>query len=49
MEKGRLVFSFVGFKQEIKNFKAGDELLVVLKEEVSDLDEVTVIAYGAKK
>ena len=48
VEKGRLIFSFVGFKQEIKNFKAGDELLVVLKEEVSDLDEVTVIAYGEK-
>ena len=48
VEKGRLIFSFVGFKQEIKNFKAGDELLVVLKEEVSDLDEVTVIAYGER-
>lgn len=48
VETGRLIFSFVGFKQEIKNFKAGEELLVVLKEEVSDLDEVTVIAYGER-
>ena len=48
VETGRLIFSFVGFKQEIKKFKAGDELLVVLKEDVSDLDEVTVIAYGER-
>ena len=48
VSKGKLIFSFVGFKQEVKTFKAGDELIVMLKEEVSDLDEVTVIAYGER-
>lgn len=48
VETGRLIFSFVGFKQEIKRFKAGEELVVMLKEESSDLDEVTVIAYGER-
>lgn len=44
VSKGKLIFSFVGFKQEVKTFKAGDELIVMLKEEVSDLDEVTVLS-----
>lgn len=48
MASGKLIFSFVGFKMETKTFKAGDELLVKLKEEASDLDEVTVIAYGER-
>lgn len=48
VESGQLIFSFVGFKQEKKKFKAGDELIVTLKEEVSDLEEVTVIAYGER-
>ncbi|MBS7156135.1 MAG: SusC/RagA family TonB-linked outer membrane protein [Sanguibacteroides justesenii] len=48
METGRLIFSFIGFKQEVRKFKAGDELLVKMKEDVSDLDEVTVIAYGER-
>ena len=46
VEKGQLIFSFVGFKQEKRSFKAGEEISVKLKEETSDLDEVTVIAYG---
>lgn len=33
---------------ETKAFKAGDELIVKMKEETSDLDEVTVIAYGER-
>lgn len=45
---GKLIFSFVGFKMETKVFKAGDELIVKMKEESSDLDEVTVIAYGER-
>ena len=48
VEKGQLIFSFVGFKQEKKSFKAGEEMIVKLKEETSDLDEVTVIAYGER-
>ena len=45
---GKLIFSFVGFRMETKAFKAGDELIVKMKEETSDLDEVTVIAYGER-
>ena len=48
VEKGQLIFSFVGFKQEKRSFKAGEEISVKLKEETSDLDEVTVIAYGER-
>ena len=45
---GKLIFSFVGFKMETKAFKAGSEVIVKMKEETSDLDEVTVIAYGER-
>ncbi len=48
IEKGTLVFSFVGFKTKSIPFTAGKELTVTLEEEVSDLDEVTVIAYGER-
>lgn len=48
MEKGTLVFSFVGFKTKSIPFTAGKELTVTLEEEVSDLEEVTVIAYGER-
>ena len=49
VESGQLIFSFVGFKQGNKrSFKAGEELIVKMKEDVSDLDEVTVIAYGER-
>ena len=48
VESGQLIFTFVGFKQEKKKFKAGDELIITMKEEASDLDEVTVIAYGER-
>ena len=49
VEKGQLIFSFVGFKQEKKSFRAGSEVIVRLKEETSDLDEVTVVAYGERR
>lgn len=48
VETGQLIFTFVGFKQETRKFKAGDEIIVTMKEEASDLDEVTVIAYGER-
>lgn len=48
MQKGNLIFSFVGFKTKTVPFTAGKELTVTLEEEVSDLDEVTVIAYGER-
>lgn len=48
-EKGKLVFSFVGFKTQPKDYEAGKPLTVKMLEEVSDIDEVQVIAYGERK
>ena len=39
---------FVGFKTKKVPFIAGKELIVTLEEEISNLDEVTVIAYGER-
>ena len=45
--KGRLVFSFIGYKSKTISFTKIDTLLnVILEEDVSELDEVQVIAYG---
>lgn len=47
--KGKLEFSFVGFKKKQIDFtEKTDTLRVVLEEDISDLDEVTVIAYGER-
>ena len=42
--KGTLVFSFIGYESVKKSFASGQTLTVTLKEKVSKLDEVTVIA-----
>ena len=44
--KGQLVFSFVGYKTLKVPFEAGKPITVHMKEELSRLDEVTVVAYG---
>ncbi|MFR1241844.1 MAG: carboxypeptidase-like regulatory domain-containing protein, partial [Butyricimonas faecihominis] len=44
-DTGRLIFTFVGFKQKRVAFKAGQRLVVILEEEVEDLDEVVVTGY----
>ena len=47
INKGRLVFSFIGYKTKTIPFSKADTLLnVILEEDVSELDEVQVIAYG---
>ena len=47
--KGALEFSFIGFKKQVVNFtEKTDTLRIVLEEDVSDLDEVTVIGYGER-
>lgn len=48
-EKGVLVFSFIGFKTVKARFEAGKLLTIRMKEEMSSLDEVTVIAYGTQR
>ena len=47
-EKGKLIFSFVGFKMKKVPFVAGKQLVVTLEEDIADLDEVTVIGYGER-
>ena len=50
MLKGKLRFSFVGYEsQEVEFTERTDTLKVYMKEEVSDLDEVVVRAYGSQK
>lgn len=44
--KGQLVFSFVGYKTLRVPFEAGKPITIHMKEELSRLDEVTVVAYG---
>lgn len=44
-----LVFSFVGMKTKEVELKDQTTINVVLEEEISDLDEVTVVAYGERK
>lgn len=48
--KGKLKFSFVGYKdQEIEFTEKTDTLHIYMKEDVSNLDEVVVRAYGSQK
>ena len=50
LQKGALEFSFVGFEKKQVEFTAKtDTLRIVLEEDVSDLDEVVVRAYGSQK
>ena len=47
--KGALEFSFIGFKKQQVNFtEKSDTLRIVMEEDISDLEEVTVIAYGER-
>ena len=48
-EKGRLVFSFVGFKTKKVDCIAGKQVIVKMEEDISGLDEVQVVAYGSQK
>lgn len=47
-DTGHLIFTFVGFKQKRVAFKAGTPLVVTLEEDMNDLDEVVVRAYGTQ-
>ena len=50
MLKGQLKFSFVGYKDQAVAFtEKTDTLRIYMNEEVSDLDEVVVRAYGSQK
>lgn len=51
LDKGTLVFSFIGYKMKRVKFDAAkqDTIRVTMEEDVSGLDEVTVVAYGSQK
>ena len=50
VKSGTLNFSFIGFKTRKVNFtEKSDTLRVVMEEDMSNLDEVQVIAYGEQK
>lgn len=49
IDKGTLIFSFVGYKLKKTNFEGDQPLKVRLEEDISELDEVTVVAYGERK
>lgn len=50
-EKGTLIFSFIGYKLKTVKFDVTkqDTIRVTMEEDISDLDEVTVVAYGSQK
>lgn len=49
VEKGVLLFTFVGYKDKKVSFTGGKSLTVKMEENVAALDEVQVIAYGSQK
>lgn len=50
MLKGALEFSFIGFKKKQVSFtEKTDTLRIMMEEDVSDLEEVVVRAYGSQK
>lgn len=42
-----LTFSFIGFKNKVE--KAGENMQIVLEEDVSELEEIVVVGYGVAK
>lgn len=50
MKKGELLLTFVGFKPYETAFTvSSDTLRITMEEELSSIDEVTVVAYGSRK
>lgn len=45
---GQLVASSIGFKKSIVTYDVKKPLIIILKEDVSSLDEVTVVGYGER-
>lgn len=47
-EKGMLLLSFIGYKSQKVAYESGKLILVKMEEEVTDLDEVVIRAYGTQ-
>ena len=45
----RLSFSYVGYESQVVNITTETNLKIILQEDLSALDEVTVVAYGKQK
>lgn len=48
-ENSKLRFSFIGFESQEISVKGDSKINVMLKESISDLDEVVVVGYGTQK
>ncbi len=48
-ENANLVFSFIGFKEEVVNTANQTEINLVMREDAEELGEVIVIGYGIQK
>ncbi|MBO0359122.1 TonB-dependent receptor [Hymenobacter sp. BT186] len=46
---GTLVFSFIGFQTQERNFSGAEKLTIKLAEDTKSLDEVVVVGYGTQK
>lgn len=46
---GQLKFSFIGFEVQTADYQVGKPLQIVLKEKATDINEVTVVAYGTQR
>lgn len=46
---GTLLFTYIGFKMQRVVYHGDKEVSIVMEEEASELDAVTVIAYGTRK
>lgn len=48
-EGGFLIFSFIGFEDQVMEVGNQSQLKVILKESLSDLEEVVVVGYGEQQ
>jgi len=45
----KITFSYVGYESQTVNISSNNSLKIILKEDLSSLDEVTIVAYGQQK
>jgi len=45
----KITFSYVGYESQTVNISSNNSLKIIMKEDLSSLDEVTIVAYGQQK
>ena len=45
----KITFSYVGYESQTVNILSNNSLKIIMKEDLSSLDEVTIVAYGQQK